>query len=88
MAELGKGGRVESCEVVDEVLRGAEIISGIWAEEWEGFGVDLTRRVEEGREGEDGVFEADRAEVGRVDLIAEFEGEGAEPGEGYCSGEG
>lgn len=32
MAELGKGGRVESCEVVDEVLRGTEIISGIWAE--------------------------------------------------------
>lgn len=50
--------------------------------------MDLTRRVEEGWEGEDGVFEADRAEVRRVDLIAEFEGEGAEPGEGHCSGEG
>lgn len=49
--------------------------------------MDLPGGVEDGWENEVGVGKADRAEVGGVDLIAEFKGESKEAGKGHCSGE-
>lgn len=63
------------------MLGGVEVVGDVWAEEGEGFGVDLVGGEEEGWEGEGGVGEGDGAEVGGVDLVAEFEGEVEEAGE-------
>lgn len=56
------------------MLGGEGLVGGVWAEEARGFGVDLVGGEDEGWEGEG-------AEVGGVDSVAEFEGEGEEAGE-------
>lgn len=66
------------------MLGGEEVVGGGFLEEGEGFGVDLVRGEEEGRKGEGRVDEGEGAEVGGVDLIADFGGESEEAGEGLC----
>ncbi len=87
-AELGEGGggRGEGGEKIEQVLGCEEVVESVWTEEGEGFRVDLARGEEERREGEGGVGEGCGAEVGGVDLIAEFEGELEKAGEGLRKG--
>ena len=84
VAELGEGCGGEGSEVVDEMLGGEQVVGGVFLEEGEGFGVDLVGGEEEGRRGEGRVDEGEGAEVGGVDLVAEFGGESEEAGEGLC----
>lgn len=76
MAELGEGGGSESGEVVEEVLGCQQVVGGASTEEGKGLGVGLARGEAEGWEGEGGVGESFGAEMGGVNLVAYFEGEG------------
>ncbi len=64
------------------MLGGEEIVGGVRPKEAQGFSVDLARGEDQGWGGEGWVSEGEGAEVGGVDLVAKFAGEGEETGEG------
>lgn len=82
MAELGKKGGSERGEVIEKMFAGEEVVGGVWTEEGEGFAVDLAGGEKERWESEGRVGEGRGAEVGDVDLVADFAGEVEETGEG------